>query len=111
MELKSGIHTLLGKNLFLTLNNLRTAFKNVSDEMKFWRPKYYYVQIEETGKSIDEENTTQYCYKMNAQNDNGKTITVAFNSSKNFEIGTTLRLKVNRASKKKINSISSFEEL
>lgn len=111
MEVKSGIHTSLGKNIFLTINNLRSAFKNVSDEMKIWRTKYYYVQIEETGKGNNGEGSTQYYYKLNAHNEDGKTITVAFNSSKNFEIGTTLRLKVNCANKKKINTISSFEEL
>ncbi|MEH6944731.1 YxeA family protein [Bacillus sp. JJ722] len=111
MELKSGIHSSLEKNVFLTINNLQAALKDISDEIKIWRTKYYYVQIEEAGKGNNGEISTQYYYKLNAHNDDGKIITVEFNSSKNFGIGTTLRLKVNRANKKKINTISSFEEL
>lgn len=113
MEGKSGIQILREKNLFLILHKVRTALTNAISKLKIWRTNYYYVQIEEVGKHEmqTDVNSTLYTYQTQATNEDGRIITVAFQSSKNFEKGTILRLKVNGANKNKVNTISSFEEL
>ncbi len=113
MESRNVIHTNAGKNIFTALHTLRAACKNVSEDLKIGRTKYYYAHIEEN--SIIHKDRTeadmQYRYEIQAHSEDGRTIAVAFTSSKNFDIGTTLRLRVDRARRNKINSISSLEEL